>query len=101
AAAAAPERPRGVERVMGELDAELHLAPPQRDSVHAILQRHWTRMTAAWETVRPRFDSMRAELDSEVSRQLTPEQQVKYREHMARYRHQKEQAKSDSGEQKK
>ena len=97
ASAAAPERPRGLDRMMDELTEELHLGPGQRDSVRAIVQRHRTRMTAVWETVRPRFDSMRAQMDSEVARQLTPEQQVKYRDHVTRYRHQKEQEKTDTG----
>src|SRR5439155_3087839 len=83
--------------MMDELNAELHLDPAQRDSVRAILQRHRTRMTAVWETVRPRFDSMRAQMDSDVARQLTPEQQAKYRDHVTRYRHQKEQEKADTG----
>ncbi len=97
ASAAAPERARGLDRMMDELNDELHLDPAQRDSVRAILQRHRTRMTAVWETVRPRFDSMRAQMDSDVARQLTPEQQAKYRDHVTRYRHQKEQEKADTG----
>ena len=97
ASAAAPERARGLDRLMDELNAELRLGAVQRDSVRAILQRHRTRMTAVWETVRPRFDSMRAQMDSEVARQLTPEQQAKYRDHVTRYRHQKEQDKADTG----
>jgi len=97
ASAAAPERTRGLDRMMDELNEELGLGPVQRDSVRAILQRHRTRMTAVWETVRPRFDSMRAQMDSEVARQLTPEQQAKYRDHVTRYRHQKEQEKADTG----
>ena len=97
ASAAAPERTRGLDRMMAELNEELGLGPVQRDSVRAILQRHRTRMTTVWETVRPRFDSMRAQMDSEVARQLTPEQQVKYRDHVTRYRHQKEQEKTDTG----
>ena len=97
ASAAAPERTRGLDRMMDELNAELRLDSAQRDSVRAILQRHRTRMTAVWETVRPRFDSMRAQMDSEVARQLTPEQQAKYRDHVTRYRHQREQEKTDTG----
>ncbi len=97
ASAAAPERARGLDRMMDELNDELHLDPAQHDSVRAILQRHRTRMTAVWETVRPRFDSMRAQMDSDVARQLTPEQQAKYRDHVTRYRHQKEQEKADTG----
>lgn len=97
ASAAAPERSRGIERMMNELNEELRLDPIQRDSVRAILQRHRARMTAVWETVRPRFDSMRAQMDSEVTHHLTPEQQAKYRDHVTRYRHQKEQEHGDSG----
>jgi hypothetical protein len=97
ASAAAPERARGVERLMGELNGELRLTPLQRDSVHAILERHYTRMSEAWETVRPRFDTLRAAMDSEVSRQLTPDQQATYRDLIARHRHQRERARSDSG----
>jgi len=36
-------------------------------------------------------------MDSDVARQLTPEQQAKYRDHVTRYRHQKEQEKADTG----
>jgi hypothetical protein len=97
ASAAAPDRGRGLDRMMDELTAELRLDPTQRDSVRAIVQRHRTRMTAVWETVRPRFDSMRAQMDSEVARQLTAEQQAKYRDHVTRYRHQRDQEKGDTG----
>jgi len=97
ASAAAPDRGRGLDRMMEELTAELRLDPAQRDSVRAIVQRHRTRMTAVWETVRPRFDSMRAQMDSEVARQLTAEQQAKYRDHVTRYRHQRDQEKGDTG----
>jgi hypothetical protein len=99
ASAAAPDRTRGggLDRMMDDLNEELGLGPVQRDSVRAILQRHRTRMTGVWETVRPRFDSMRAQMDSEVARQLTPEQQARYRDHVTRYRHQKDQEKADTG----
>jgi hypothetical protein len=96
AAAAAPERARGIDLMMGDLNEELRLTPAQSDTVRAVLQRHWTRMSAVWETVRPRFDTMRAEMDAEVSRHLTPEQQLKYRDHVTRYRHQRDQDRTDS-----
>src|SRR5256886_12012945 len=97
ASAASPERAHGVERLMGEMDRDLRLTPVQRDSVHSILQRHYTRMSEAWETVRPRFATLRAGMDSDLTRQLTPEQQATYRDLIARHRHQRERAKSDSG----
>src|SRR5438067_2857380 len=87
ASAASPERAHGVERLMAELDRDLRLAPAQRDSVHTILQRHYARMSEAWETVRPRFDTLRAAMDSEVSRQLAPDQQAISRHLIARHRH--------------
>ena len=101
AAAAAPERPRGIDRMMGELNEELRLTPAQSDTVRAVLQRHWTRMSGVWEAVRPRFDTLRAAMDSEVSRHLTPEQQVKYRDHVTRYRHQRDQERTDTSGRKK
>src|SRR5436309_2508930 len=60
ASAAAPERGRGLDRMMEELNNELSLSPAQRDSVRAIVQRHRTRMTAVWETVRPASADERA-----------------------------------------
>jgi len=96
----APERGRGVEPLVAELTDELALTPVQRDSVHAILQRHFTRMAAVWDTVRPRFDALRAAMDSEVAAHLTAEQQAKYRDHMARHRHQREKTDSSGKKQK-
>jgi hypothetical protein len=92
----APHPARSVDRLMASLDRELRLTPAQRDSVHAVLERHSTRMAAVWDTIRPRFAAMRAELDSEVIRHLTPDQQIKYRDHVTRYRHQRE--KTHAGE---
>jgi hypothetical protein len=94
------ERPHGLERMMGELDEELHLTSVQHDSVHAILGRHFGKLSAVWDSVKPRFDAIRSRMDSEVVRQLTPTQAVQYRDHVTRYRHQKEQARSDSSRKK-
>ena len=80
-------RSRGVDRMVANLTAELRLTPVEHDSVQAILRRHFTELNGVWETVRPRFDSIRARMDSEVVRQLTPEQQAGYRDHVTRFRH--------------
>jgi hypothetical protein len=90
------ERPHGLERMMADLDAELHLTPVQHDSVHAILGRHFGMLSTVWDSVKPRFDAIRSRMDSEVVRQLTPTQAMQYRDHVTRYRHHKEQARSDS-----
>src|SRR6266480_6116686 len=65
ASAAAPDRGRGLDRMMDELTEELRLDPAQRDSVRAIVQRHRTRMTAVWETVRS--EEHTSELQSHVN----------------------------------
>jgi hypothetical protein len=81
-----------IDHMKADLDRDLGLTAAQRDSVHAVLDRHWSDMKAAWEAVRPRFDSMRAQMDSDLTRQLTPEQQARYRDLMARHRHHREKA---------
>jgi hypothetical protein len=94
------ERPHGLDRMMADLNEELHLTPVQHDSVHAILGRHFSELSALWNSVKPRFDVIRSRMDSEVVRQLTPTQAGQYRDHVTRYRHQKEQARSDSSQKK-
>jgi hypothetical protein len=78
---------RGPERMLSRLTHDLNLTPAQHDSVRVVLEQHWTAMSALWDSTRPRFDSLRAALDSAVVRQLTPEQQTKYRERLAKHRH--------------
>src|SRR2546426_10029254 len=62
--AADPGRGRGLERMKANLDRELGPTGAHRDSVPAVLDRHWTRMTAARETVPPRADSMQSPMGS-------------------------------------
>ena len=94
------ERPHGLDRMVAELNEELQLTPAQHDSVYAILGRHFGELSAVWDSVKPRFDAIRSRMDSEVVRQLTPTQAVQYRDHVTRYRHQKQQARSDSSRKK-
>ncbi|HYT03429.1 MAG TPA: hypothetical protein VEM13_00950 [Gemmatimonadales bacterium] len=95
AASAAPSR--GPDRMLASLTEELHLSAVQHDSVGAVLQRHWARMNAVWETVKPKFDTIRADMDSEVVRQLTPTQAAQYRDHVTRYRHHQDQERQSGG----
>jgi Spy/CpxP family protein refolding chaperone len=62
------------------LKRELDLTPAQEDSVRAIFARHRPQMEALWRQMRPRFDSVRAEMDTEISGQLTPTQRTKFQE---------------------
>jgi len=62
------------------LKRELELTPAQEDSVQAIFARHRPQMEALWREMRPRFDSVRAAVNAEISAQLTPAQRTKFQE---------------------
>ncbi len=62
------------------LKRELDLTPAQEDSVRAIFARHRPQMEALWRQMRPRFDSVRAVISTEISGQLTPAQRTKFQE---------------------
>lgn len=62
------------------LDKELKLSPVQRDSVRAILDRREGSMDSILAEMRPRIEAARQVIRSEISGQLTPEQQEKYRQ---------------------
>jgi Spy/CpxP family protein refolding chaperone len=64
----------------GFLKRELELTPAQEDSVQAIFARHRPQMEALWREMRPRFDSVRAAVNAEISAQLTPAQRTKFQE---------------------
>ena len=66
------------------LDRELQLTPAQQDSVRAILDRREGSMDSILAEMRPRIDSARQVIRREISGQLTPEQQEKYRQLTAR-----------------
>jgi len=87
----------GPDHFLGVLTQELRLTPLQHDSVGAVIWRHWHRTNALWDSLKPRFDSVRANMDSEVVRLLTPDQATKYRDHVTRHRHQREQERQENG----
>lgn len=66
------------------LQRELALTSAQYDTVNQILDRHQPEMHALWREVRPRIDSMRAEIRWQIAGVLTSDQQVKYQRHIAR-----------------
>lgn len=68
--------PRG--GIPAYLRRKLDLSPAQEDSVRAIFERHRPQMEALWRAMRPRFDSIRAAVDSEVAKQLTPTQRTEF-----------------------
>ena len=60
------------------LTDELGLTPSQQDSVRAVLARHQPTMDALWEEIRPRVDSVRTIIRSEIAPHLTADQQPKF-----------------------
>ncbi len=71
-------RRHGTEAVVPYLARELDLTAAQRDSVHAIFERHRCDMAALWRQTRPRFDSLRATIDAEIEAQLSPTQRERF-----------------------
>jgi Spy/CpxP family protein refolding chaperone len=68
---------RGIQSFLGR---ELDLTAAQRDSVRAILERSRPKLEAIWRDVRPRVDSVRSTIDSEIAAQLTPTQRTRFEE---------------------
>ncbi len=71
-------RRRGADAVVPYLARKLDLTAAQRDSVHAIFERHRCDMAALWRQTRPRFDSLRATIDAEIETQLSPTQRERF-----------------------
>jgi heavy-metal resistance protein len=72
------------------LARRLDLTPVQQDSVRAVFTRHHAEMQTIWGAVRPRLDSLRAAVRTEVNAQLTPDQQARYARLLADLEHQRE-----------
>lgn len=79
-----PGHSPGSSGYLSRLSKELELTPVQRDSVGAILKRYEPRMDSIWQDIRPRFETVRGELRSDINAQLTPEQQGHYAELLKR-----------------
>lgn len=60
------------------LTEELALTPSQQDSVRAVLTRRQGAMDDLWEEIRPRVDSVRVIIRSEIAPHLTAEQKPKF-----------------------
>lgn len=71
-------RGRGLEGYLAHLTAELGLSKAQQDSLRDVMDRHKPAMDSMWGEVRPRFDSLRALVRSEIREQLGPAQVARY-----------------------
>lgn len=90
-------RHRDSRAIVADLAKRLGLAPAQRESVRAVLERHRAEMDSLWRAVRPRIDSIRTVMQAEISAQLTPTQQGRFRDLVAR--HERERHAADSASQ--
>ncbi|HMA42696.1 MAG TPA: periplasmic heavy metal sensor [Gemmatimonadales bacterium] len=83
--------PRGgsPDAIAAYLARRLDLTPVQQDSVRAVFVRHHAEMQTIWGAVRPRLDSLRAAVRTEVNAQLTPDQQARYARLLADLEHQR------------
>jgi Heavy-metal resistance len=82
-------RLRETRAMVNYLTHELGLTVAEQESVRAVLQRHRAEVEAAWRDVHPRFDSLRATMQREISAQLTPDQAQRYRDLIARLERQR------------
>jgi hypothetical protein len=74
------KRSHGRAGFIARLTDQLDLNQSQRDSICSILERHKPLMDSMWREVRPRFDSARTVIRTEIKAQLTPDQQQRYEE---------------------
>jgi hypothetical protein len=79
-----PGHTPGPSGYLTRLSKDLELSPVQRDSVGAILKRFEPAMDSIWQDFRPKFETLRAELRSDINAQLTPDQQRRYAELLER-----------------
>ena len=74
----------GHKRYSEMMAAELGLSDSQRDSVAAILETSRPEMCAIWQEYRPRFETLRQNIRSQIRELLNDEQRVLHQGLMAR-----------------
>ena len=77
---------RNANGMIAHLTEELELTQAQQDSISAVLERWRPQMDSAWAEVRPRIETVRARIRSDIAAQLTDAQRAKYDEMMKRHR---------------
>lgn len=63
---------------LDRLTKNLHLTRVQQDSVKAVLDRYSPAMDSLMSEIRPRLDTVRAAMRTEITRFLDPKQQKEY-----------------------
>jgi hypothetical protein len=75
---------RARESYADRLGRELLLSPVQRDSVTRIVQGYQDSMTAMWDSLQPRTDSIRIAIRRSIANLLDSAQQERYRAYIHR-----------------
>jgi hypothetical protein len=75
---------RARESYADRMGRELQLSPVQRDSVARIVEGYQDSMTAVWQTLQPRTDSIRTAIRLNISNLLDSAQQERYRAYIHR-----------------
>ena len=63
---------------LSRLTRELDLTPAQQESVRVVLDRHRPGFDSVWAESRPRYETLRARVRSDIRARLGPEQQARY-----------------------
>ena len=80
-----PPMGRDANGMLKHMTEQLDLTQVQQDSIKAVLDRYRPAMDSAWAEVRPRIETVRARIRSDIAAQLTAEQRTKYEEMMKRH----------------
>lgn len=72
--------------LVARMSDDLGLSPDQRAQLQAILEARRGKLDAIEQEIRARFDQEHRELNAEISRILTPEQQKKFEQFQQRMR---------------
>ena len=90
--------PNGDPDAVAYLTKHVRLSATQQESVRSVFDRHRMEMDSIWRATRPRVDSLRTLMQVEIEEQLTPAQQQRFRELLARHERERRQADSMSEE---
>ncbi len=77
---------RNANGFVAHLTEELDLTQVQQDSISAVLERWRPQMDSAWAEVRPRIETVRAKIRSDIAAQLTDAQRAQFDEMNKRHR---------------
>lgn len=75
-----PMQGRDANGMLKHMTEVLDLTQVQQDSIKAVLDRYRPAMDSAWAEVRPRIETVRARIRSDIAAQLTADQRAKYEE---------------------